>query len=254
MKRLAFILAAAALAMAFPLVSAHAETQTETIVSEQRISLSLVVKPEAAQAFLPAGWVPAAAPGRPNLSVIFMNRTLQLDPQGGPLGRGANRLMVLVVGARNAQTGEVRSMVVGGSSTDPSGTPGAYQVYTPGEVTLSQSSKDVIRDGGLETTVEEHWRVRSANGDVVDFDIAYQRGVPTLAPLDVKVYSGRNPEFWRNYRGQSAGETLLSESLNKTTQVSLKAKGGLLGAAIDGTEKIAAITSAPVYARQTYVQ
>jgi len=251
---LAVLLVAAGLAAVSPLAAAHAETQTETIVSEQRISISLIVKPEAAQAFLPAGWVPAAPAGRPNLSVIFMNRTLQLEPKGGPLGWGANRMMVLVVGAKNPATGEVRAMVVGGNSADPSGSPGAYKVYTPGEVTLTQSTWDVIHDGKLETTVEEHWRVRGANGDTVDFDIAYLRGAPTLSPLDIKVYSARNPDFWRNYRGQSASEPLLTDSLNTTTLVSLKATGGLLGAALDGTETIAAITSAPVYTRQTFVQ
>ena len=74
---------------------AVAEKQTETIVSEQRTSISLRVTLEAAQSLLPAGWTATA----PNLSLTFMDRKLALTPDGKPLFSGVNRVLVMSVSA-----------------------------------------------------------------------------------------------------------------------------------------------------------
>ena len=118
---------------------AAAVTKTETIVSEQRTSLSLRVAPEVAQSLLPAGWTVSAGPAAPNLSVTFMDRKLALGPDGRLLQSGTNRLLVISVGARNQQTGETRAMIVGGYSADPAGVPGAYKVYGAGSVDVVRS-------------------------------------------------------------------------------------------------------------------
>src|SRR5262245_46629675 len=98
--------------------SARAETQTENVVAEQRTYLFLSVKTDAAQAFLPQGWTlnPAAmGPAKDaNLVLVWIDRKLALTPDGKPLQSGTNRLLVLLVPARNSQTGEAANMVVGG--------------------------------------------------------------------------------------------------------------------------------------------
>ncbi|HET9160173.1 MAG TPA: hypothetical protein VFN88_06130, partial [Caulobacteraceae bacterium] len=95
---------AAALAFAAGLfaVPAFAETQTENIVAEQRTVLSVKAEPAAVQAFLPNGWVLAAAAGAPNITLVFMDRRLQLAPDGKPLQTGVNRQLAVVVVGRNA--------------------------------------------------------------------------------------------------------------------------------------------------------
>lgn len=241
-----FIKGATGLALAGALAAGPvmSQTHTETIVAEQRMSVSVRISPEAAQAFMPAGWTPAS----PSLSVIFMDRTLQLTPDGRPLGAGTNQLLVLVMGARNA-AGETRSMVVGGYSSDPSGAPGAYKTYRQGAVSVArreQKGPDGIR-------VEEQWSARGEDGDLT-LDLAYTRGVASLSPLNLKVYSGAEPDFYRNYRGQQASEVLRGgSSPDRIQSVRLTASGGRLGRAIDGSEQIVSITSTPFYTRQTFV-
>jgi hypothetical protein len=237
----------AGMAAATPALS---QTQTENIVSEQRTSVSLRISPEAAQAFMPEGWVPNA----PNLSLIFMDRKLQLTPDGKPLQSGANRVLVLSMAGKNKATGEVKGLIVGGYSTDPAGVPGAYKVYKPGAVTVTRTERDEVKDGKLESRVEEHWVARGADGASVTLDLAFTRGLPTLTTLDAKVYSGAEPDFYRNYRGQQATDVLRNASgVNRVQSVSLKASGGALGKAIDGTEQIVSISNAPFYTRLTFV-
>lgn len=247
---------AAALAMGAGLIAAtpaHPETQTEYIVAEQRVSVGVAAKTEAVQAFLPPGWTVAAAPGAANLTLIFMDRTLQLTPDGKPLGAGMNRNLVLAVGARN-QAGETRTLIVGGYSADPAYVPGAYKVNQPGTVTVARSeTKTTGKDGKLVTQVAEQWQARGADGATVDLELAYTRDVPRHAVFEQKVWSGADPEFWRIYRGEQATETLLSASVNRVA-VKLKARGGKLGAAVDGTEKVASVVSTPFYSRRTFVK
>lgn len=233
---------------------AWADTQTETIVAEQRTSVSVRIKPEAAQGFLPAGWAPNAAAAGPTLSLIFMDRKLQLAPDGKPLQSGVNRLLVLAMSAKNVATGEVRSMIVGGYSTDPLGSPGGYKVYAPGVVALTRDETSEVRDGQPQTRVRERWTARGADGATVDFEVAFMRGVPTLTPFEQKNYSGKEPDFYRLYRGQQATDVLRNASgVNRVQSVSLKASGGVLGRAVDGSEQIVSISNAPFYTRQTFV-
>jgi len=242
----------AGIVMAVTLVASPAlsETHTETIVAEQRMNLSVRIAPAAAQAFLPAGWTPNS----PNLSLIFMERKLALTPDGKPLQAGVNRVVAMVMSARNASTGEVRSMVVDGISADPLGAPGAYKVYRPGAVSLTRTEQSDTQ-GGLETRVEEHWAARGPDGVSVELDLTYTRGVPAFSTFEQKNYSGAEPSFYRIYRGQQASEPLRNvNGVNRVRSVRLKASGGTIGRALDGTEEIVSITVAPSYARQTFVQ
>jgi hypothetical protein len=249
--RVAFGLAMAGMAIATPVLS---ETQTENVVAEQRTSVSLRIAPEAAQALLPAGWTSNAQGSGPNLTVIFMDRKLALTPDGKPLQSGVNRLLVLAMSARNTATGEVRGMIVGGVSADPLGSPGAYKVYRRGAVTLTRTERGEVKDGKIETTVEEHWAAKGADGGTVNLDLTFSRGVPNLTAFESKNYSGAEPNFYRTYRGQQASEVLRNTAgVNRVQSVTLKATGGTLGKAIDGSEQILAISSAPFYSRLTFI-
>lgn len=247
LTRLATVAVMAAMTAAAPALS---QTQTENIVSEQRTSVVARINPDAAKAFMPKGWSPNA----PTLSLIFMDRKLQLTPDGKPLGMGANRVLVLVMTGKNDATGEVRGMVVGGYSTDPAGVPGAYKTYAPGHVAVTRTERDEVRDGKLESVVEERWAARGADGATVDVDLVYVRGLPRFAPFEQKVYSGAEPDFYRTYKGSQATDVLRGgEGADRVRSISIKASGGKLGSAIDGTQEVISVTNAPFYQRLTFV-
>lgn len=247
MMRRAFAGLAIAVALAGPVLS-QTLTHTETIVSESRTSVSIRTKPESLQAFMPSGWTPANG----NLTLIFMDRPVQRLPDGKPLGSGVNRTLVLSATGRSP-AGETRGLIVGEFSSDPSGIPGAYKTYRPGQISLARVETGRVFNGALETLVSETWSARGDDGSTVDFAVTFIRGAPEPRPFEQKVYSGADPNFYRIYKGTQASEILRNATVNKVQSVSLKASGGRLGRAIDGSEEIVSISSAPFYTRQTYV-
>jgi len=236
---------------------AHAETQTENIVAEMRTYLYLQVAPDAARSFVPSGWtlapIAAGAAKDANFVVLFIDRKLALTPNGKPLQAGVNRLLVVIVPSKNVKTGEVANMIVGGYSTDPAGSPGAYKVYGPGAVSVQRAEHGTDK---LDNSVEETWIAKGKDGNELDLHIAFVRGVPALSTFDLHNFSAADPAFYRIYRGEQVVDVLRSVNtgVNRVQAVELKASGsGKLAKAINGSEKIIAINALPFYRRLTFL-
>lgn len=251
-RRALELLAAGAMALGLASAPAFAEKQTETIVAEQRTSISLRIATEAAQSLLPAGWTVAAGPTAPNLSLAFMDRKLALGPDGKPLLSGVNRVLVMSVSAKNTQTGEVKGLIVGGYSADPAGVPGAYNVYKSGSIDLARSEKI---EGMSGNTVNEQWTVKDADGGVLSVNLIFTRGVPTFAPFELKIYSGADPSFYRIYRGEQATDALRgpNAAADRVQSITVKATGGRLGKLIGETAQVVSVSNTPFYARRTFL-
>lgn len=231
---------------------ASAETQTETIVAEQRTSLSLRITPEAARSLLPEGWESSAGPTAPNLSLIFMDRALGLGPDGQKLGTGVNRLLVMAMGAKNTQTGETRTLIVGGYSADPVGSPGAYNVYGKGSMEMARTERI---DSAAVETVQERWTVKTSDGGVLNVDLTFKRGVPTLNPFELKIYSAVQPDFYRIYRGRQTTDVIrnASSGVDRVQAVAVEASGGRLGEILKDAGPALAVSNSPFYSRETFL-
>ena len=235
---------------------AGAETQTENVVAEQRTYVFLQVAPNAAQAFLPQGWTPnPAAMGATkdaNLALVWIDRKLALTPDGKSLQSGTNRLLVVLLPARNTRTGEAANMVVAGYSMDPAGAPGAYKAYGAGTVTVDR----VEKSDGPGSTVEETWAAKGPDGNSISLHVIFTRAVPTRSAFDLKIYSAAEPSFYRIYRGEQVIDTVRSVStgIDRVRTVELNATGsGKLLNALNGSEKIVAINAMPFYRRLTFL-
>jgi hypothetical protein len=249
------LIIAGLLAMGAP--RAQAETQTENIVAEMRTYLYLQVGSDAVQSFLPSGWtsspVANGAVKDANFVVLFIDRKLALTPDGKPLQAGVNRLLVLIVPSKNAKTGEVANMIVGGYSTDPLGSPGAYKVYGPGTVSVDRTEHGTDK---LDIRVDETWVAKGQDGNELDLHTSFVRGVPALGSFDVHNFSAADPAFYRIYRGEQVVDVLRSVNtgVNRVQTFELKASGsGKLAKAINGSEKVIAITALPFYRRLTFL-
>jgi hypothetical protein len=235
---------------------AFAETHTENVVAEQRTYVFLHVAASAAQAFLPQGWTlnPAAAgPTQDaNLVLVWIDRKLALTPDGKPLQSGTNRLLVLLAPVKSPQ-GDAVNMVVGGYSMDPAGAPGAYKVYGAGPVTVDRVEKS---NGKFESTVEETWAARGPDGTGANLHVVFTRAVPVASSFDLRIFSAADPAFYRMYRGDQVVDVVRSVNtgVNRVQTVELKVSGsGKLANALNGSEKIIAINSMPLYRRNTFL-
>ena len=240
--------ALAALGALVPSV-ASAQNVTEWS-SETRTALSFKVNADALQKMLPPGWVstPSAAAGTPgaNLNVTMMERAIVLDPQGKPVRSGTSRYMVLGVPARNAQSGQSNTIIVGGLSPEGAG---AYGVYLT--ATTATLERTVTGEAEGYARVQESWEFGAASGERVELKVAYRRGPVTKAHVDSVVRSGIRPEFQRTYRIDQATDVLRSAtSPDRVEALSFRATGPKLAALFDGRETLLGVSAIPFYVRE----
>jgi hypothetical protein len=235
--------------------SAPAETFTISDVSA-RTALYFTVPAGALKEKLPAPWqfgsVPAGPAKDANLAVIFIDQVLAQDPDGKPIGTGANRLMVLAAIGKNMETGESAPVIIGGFSADPANVPGAYKAYTKGTVTRERELKDA---GSLPGTGKEMWEVRSQPTGSLAFVLQYQAAIPTRAKLEQKVYSGVESGFFRIYRIDQGSDVVKSTvtGVDRVQRYQFEAKLPEFAKLFDGSEKLVNITVIPWYVRQVFL-
>jgi hypothetical protein len=241
------LVALAALAVSAPRL-ASAQNFTEWS-SETRTALSFKVNAAALQKMLPAGWVsvPSSAPGTPgaNLNLTMMERSIVLDPQGKPVRTGTSRYMVLGVPARNAQTGQTNTIIVGGLSPEGAGAYGVYLTATTAKLerTVSGEAEGYAR-------VRESWEFSAASGERIELEVTYRRGPVTKAHVDSVVRSGIRPDFQRTYRIDQATDVLRSATTpDRVESLSFHATGPKLAALFDGTETLLSVSAIPFYVR-----
>jgi hypothetical protein len=232
--------------------AAYAQTVTEWS-SESRTSLSFKVDADAVQRLLPAGWVsaPSTSAGTPdaNLTVTFMERVIVLDPKGAPVRTGTSRYVVVGVPARNLQTGEVNTMIVGGLSPEGAG---AYAVYR--KATVAKLDRTTSGESDSHAHVRESWEFASVSGDRVELRLAFQRGAVTKTHAETVVRSAAKPEFQRTYRIDQATDVLRSVSTtDHVEQLTFLATGPSFSKLFDGSETLLGVSAIPFYVREISV-
>jgi hypothetical protein len=217
--------------------------------SETRTILSFRVNPDAVQKMLPAGWVSApstatTSPGA-NLNVTMMERVVVLDPQGKPLKTGTSRYLVLGAPARNPQTGQANTLIVGGLSPEGAG---AYGVYlTASSATLERT---VRGDAEQQARVQESWAFAAGSGERVELRVAYRRGPVTRSHVESVVRSAVKPEFQRTYRIDQAVDVVRGAGVqDRVEQFTFRATGANLAALFDGSEALLSVSAVPFYLR-----
>lgn len=246
-----------ALAWAAPIPSpARAETFSAA-TNDHRTYLYFQVPEATAQRVLPSGWQAAPLPSGPaqgaNLVLILLDQMMAHDAQGRPAAGGTNQFAVLGVPARNAATGAAGVMIFDGFTAKAAGAPGAYGVYEQAEMRLERS----IQAGpGDARRSEERWNVATqGGGDRLEVRLRYAAGTPNRVASDARVYSARNPDFYRIYRVEQGNDFVRSgpAGVDRVEEFAFTASGPRLGTLFNGTQRLVAILSVPSYVRQIFL-
>jgi len=209
-----------------------AETMLE-YSNETRFQLDLRVPDAALAAFLPQGWTsnPAAegAAKDCNLRAIFIDRVTINGPDGMPLGKGSNRLVLLAAPAKDPKGANVQ-LVIGGLTEDPADAPGPYGNYV---LATTHSMQRVTMSGTtsakpiLET---QDWVFAAATGERLELHITFERGVANKRNMaDTKYYSAKNPAFYQISRQEQVLDIMRNVTTKPEDHVgkfSFKAAGG----------------------------
>ena len=218
-----------------------------------RTILSFKAPTAAVEKLLPAGWqvdVPSSgAAAGANLRITFIDGVWAHDGQGKPQpATGRNITIGVPVKKQGGETGGI--MLFGGLTTGAA--PGVYSVFAKSNTT-SQRTFRTGADGVA--TVEEAWDAKSDGGDAMQYQLHYVRGVAGSEKIDVRVYSGAKPEFYRIYRYTQAADVVRggAAGAERVKSFAFKASGPKLGPLFDGSEQLISIVALPFYSRQVYL-
>jgi hypothetical protein len=234
----------AVLLAAISMLPLAAETMLESS-NETRFQLDLRVPAAALAAYLPEGWTsnPATegAAKDCNLRAIFIDRVTINSPDGAPLGKGSNRLVLLAAPVKDPKGANVQ-LVIGGMTADPADAPGPYGNYL---LATTHSMQRVTQTGTstakpiMET---QDWVFAAASGERLELHIAYQRGVANKRNMaDTKYYSAKNPGFFQISRQEQVLDIMRNVTTKPEDHVgrfSFKAGGGSFARLFDGTETV----------------
>jgi hypothetical protein len=219
-----------------------AQTLTEQS-SEARFQLDLHVPDAALMSYIPQGFTLNVATQGPakdaNVRAVFIDRVTINGPDGKPVGKGSNRLVYLVVPAKDP-SGTAAQLVIGGITEDPADAPGPFGVYRPATTHTMQRSTSSSGSGPIMDS--QDWVFTAATGEHLELHIKYERGVANkAAPAEVKFYSAKNPGFYQISKQEQVLDILRNATTNPPDHVksfSFKGRGGAYSKLFDGTEKL----------------
>ena len=223
---------------------------------ETRLTVALRVGQAELQKLVPPPWQVMGVPGGPlkdaNFFVVFIDSFLVQDPQGKPDKGGIIRGVPLAVPAKNTQTGEMATMVVGGFMADLSSVPGPYKNFVGATIRKEQTYKGANLEAGVG---EDFWEVRDTRGGVIELRVQYHRALPVRAKAEQKIYSAAEPTFFRIYRTETATDLLKSipAGINRVQNYQLRVAVPELKNLFDGSEQLVGIAANPLFVRQIFL-
>ncbi|MCB2171096.1 MAG: hypothetical protein KQI78_25850 [Deltaproteobacteria bacterium] len=238
-----------------PAQSVPAETLYESN-AETRCMLGMHVGQAALQKQVPEPWQVISIPGGPlkdvNFFMIFIDPIVVQDAQGKPNPGGGSPKVVFAVPARNTQTNEVATLVTGGYTANPSTAPGPYKNFQHAPIQRVFTRKVLDPKG---CTVEDAWIVGETDKGLIELHLQYQPGPPFRSKSEQKVYSAKDPEFFRIYRIDSATDMVKNVPMNvdRIKDYRLRVTAPQMNGIFDGTEQIITISAIPLYVRQVFL-
>src|SRR5205823_2410813 len=97
-----------------------------------------------------------------------------------------------------------------------SGVPGAYGVAVQASTT---TERKVWIDPAETATVEESWDIRSTDGDIIQLQIQYVRGVLTPGKEEGRFYSLVRPDFYRIYRSEQLMDVVRGPATDRIQKI-----------------------------------
>jgi hypothetical protein len=238
-------------------LSLTAAARAETLVgsnADNRLTVALSVRPEAAQAWLPAPWQVEPLSKGPfkgsNLGIVCIDRLLNQDPEGEPAGGGTFRLVALYVPAKHPQTGESAPFII--RVYGPHTGSGPYKNSVQATVRREATTRGAGFDPG---TGNEWWLVQAKAGGTLEFQMNYRRALPKRSRGEARPHSNIDPTFFRMYRYDQLMDVVKSipDDIDRVKSHHLRVTIPELRELFNGSEQLVGIALVPWYGRQTFL-
>lgn len=234
----------------------HLPTRAETFLGsniDSRVMLAFKVSDDAAQAWLPEGWTlktvaEEGALAGSNMLVIFVDRQVNLDPEGKPAEHDIYRGVALVSPASRGE--ETRFFVTRIYVTDDAVNP--YKNSIHAAVSRTAALKAAGNDAA---SGREEWLVDDGVGGKIAFRMTYQGATPSWSEREALPYSNIEPDFHRIYRYQQITDLLRSApaGVDRLGDYAFTTSIEELAPMFDGSEELIAVINIPWYSRRTFL-
>ncbi|MGW8224048.1 MAG: hypothetical protein ACWGP1_18010 [Syntrophobacteria bacterium] len=230
--------------------------QAETLVESSlffRIYVAFSVDEKAAQAWLPDPWKVVPIPKGPfkgaNVQVVLDDRFIMQDGEGKPyVGEGEPFCLAALVSlGKNEKTGEIGVFVI--------------RVYWPYDDTGSYKngvkaavSREATIKSSVSGTGSEFWKVQDNAAGMIEFQMDYQRGLPTRTKTEIKGLSNVDPNILVIYRDDYVGDVVKSvpAGIDRVKNFKFRVTMSELRKMFDGSEQLVGISVNPSRVRLRY--
>ena len=223
--------------------SAHAQEKPYGTNADNRMTVAFKIPEATLQKLLPAGWESNPPASGANIGITMVEGISSENAEGKPAR--PNIGVAVTAPVKKSGTNETGAMVLTGLFM-PHYAPGAYGNFMPAKISIDRRTR-VDAEG--KTRVQETWNLKGEDGHSLLIKVAYTRSEVKKNKVEVKVYSGAKPEFYRIYRFEQGTEVVKSASVNNVSSFSIKATGPKLASIFDGKQQVVAITAVPWYSR-----
>jgi len=231
---------------------AQAETLEESSLFF-RIYVAFSVDEKAVQAWLPDPWKVVSVPKGPfkgaNLQVILDDRLIMQDGEGKPyVGEGEPFCLAALVSlGKNEKTGEIGVFVI--RVYWPYDDPGSYKNALKATVSREATIKASVSGTGSEV-----WKVQDNAGGMIEFQMDYQRGIPTRTKTEIKGLSNVDPNVLVIYRDDYVGDVVKSipDGIDRVKNYTFRVTMSELRKMLNGSEQLVGIAVNPSRVRLRY--
>jgi hypothetical protein len=233
-----------------PMAAASDEEKLVGTYAEARTILAFKVSDAALQTIVPKGWqvspIATGAAKDANLTVLLVDALVAQTPDGA--SEPLFRIAALSILAKRPGLEAPIAMIAGGFESVQKYVPGAYG-FSLGRTTVERNLR---ADPDGTSSAQESWQFRGDNGNSIELELHYVRGLAMHGTMDTRVYSAMNPDFYRIYRIEQAEDVVRSVSTgtDRVRKFAFKASGPQFAQLFDGSERLISITSLPWYTRQ----
>lgn len=237
------------------LSNAHAESLVASDV-HSRLVLAFRVADAPLQKRLPPGWLPNPATLGPtkdaNVLLSFVDRLINLDPDGKPVAGGRDRYVVVAVPVKESARGATGSMVIRSYTGNEKILPGAYGTTLLADIRHEASANGTNVEAGH---AADSWQVHHGDAGRLSLTLRYARGSLARTTTEQRIYSPVRPDFHRIYRSDAVAEVVRSapSGVDRVEALDLEIELKEFSDLFDGTQQLVGISAAPWVARKIYL-
>jgi len=232
-----------------------AENLVQSVV-ETRLVVMMGVEQVELQKFVPDPWQVIQMGAGPfkgaNLVIVFSDWILVQDVQGKPDKGGIARKVMFTVPAKHKQSGEIASVIIHAFTADIQDVPGPYKNSVQAAIRREQTLKATNMEAGVG---EDFWEVKDNRGGSIELRVQYQGAVPSRAKSELKLYSAKEPNFFRIYRIDTATDMVKSvpTGVDRLKNFQFRMAVPELSKMFDGTEQLVGVSVVPLFVRQIFL-